>query len=161
MSNWISCYWNVFRSKLFQVMANVGDMGLQECGQTILIFLNEAEGMDCKIILKCTLTDNVVPAALKYPSHNLFEVVCIICISYWKDRVAKKLDAMLLSVTAMKASLLCNTVSVSETGGDQFSLFEAWVCPKNRKCWKQTGIDRFRQKQKYVSTSYFTDREED
>lgn len=56
-------------------------MGLPECGQTI-IFLNEAEGMDCKIILKHTLTDSMVPAALKYPSHNLCEVLCIICISY-------------------------------------------------------------------------------
>lgn len=89
VSNWISCSWNVFWSKLSHVLANKGHMGLQECGQNI-IFLNE-EGMDCKIILKHTLTDNVVPAALKYPSHNLCEVPCFICISYWKDWGAKNL----------------------------------------------------------------------
>lgn len=87
-------------------------MGLQTCRHAI-IFLNEAEEMDCKIILKYTLSDKVVPAALKYPSHNLCEAPCIICISYWKDWEAQNLDAMVLSVTAMKDRLfsqLCQCV---------------------------------------------------
>lgn len=108
VSNWISCYWNVFWPKLFQDLANTGDMGLQEYGQTI-IFLNEEEDMNCKIILKRTLTDCMVPATLKYPSHNLCEVPCVICISYWKDWGAKNQNAMVLSVTAMKDSLFCST----------------------------------------------------
>lgn len=89
VSNWILCSWNALWSKLSQVLANKEHMGPQECGQTI-VFLNE-EGMDCKIILKHTVTDSMVPAALKYPSHNLCEVPCIICISYWKDWGAKNL----------------------------------------------------------------------
>lgn len=38
----------------------------------------------------------------------------------------KNLDAMVLSVTAMKDILFCSTASVSDTGGYQLPLFD-WV----------------------------------
>lgn len=110
-----------FLVKTFPGPGKQGDMGLQYRGQTIN-FLNEAEGMNCKIIVRHTLTDNVVPAALNYPSQNLCEIPCIICTSHWMDWGAKNLDAI-LSVTVMKDILFYSTASVSDAGGDQLSLW--------------------------------------
>jgi len=67
---------------------------------------------------------------------------------------------MSLFTTATKVSIFHYIVNISDTG-DQPSSFEAWLCPQNGKCRKQTSIDHWREKRNVVFKSYFTHVEED